>query len=160
MTRWLVAALVLGAAFVALRLVVPRLGASVAGGPSAGGERRLADCPGSPNCRGSDASREDRRVAPLPLHGTVEETMTALVALVEDRDGARVVRRDADYLHATFSSPIMGYVDDVEFLVDEASGTVRLRSASRLGRSDLGANARRVEALRAAWEGRTGGTGA
>ena len=45
----------------------------------------------------------------------------------------------------------MGYTDDVEFLA-MPDGTVGLRSASRLGRSDLGANARRVERIRAALE--------
>ena len=154
MTKWLVAALVLGLLFVAFRLAVPRISpGSVAGGPlDRDGARRLADCPDSPNCQGSDASREAQRVEPFPMRGSTDETMDALAALIEARDGAAIASREPDYLHATFTSSLMGYVDDVEFLVDEASASVRVRSASRLGRSDLGANAKRLAALREAWE--------
>ena len=155
MNKWIVVLIVLGVAFVALRLAVPRLSSSVASGPlQRGGTRALADCPDSPNCQGSDASRETQRVAPFPMRGTTAETVEALVALIESRDGAAVVTREADYVHATFTTSLMGYTDDVEFLVDETTDTVRLRSASRLGKSDLGANARRVEALREAWTAR------
>ena len=154
MTKWLVALGVLVVLFVAFRLAVPRLSSSVAAGPvERDGERRLADCPDSPNCQGSDASRESQRVAPFPMRGTPAETVEALVALLEGRDGASVVTRTSDYVHATFTTALMGYVDDVEFLVDEGEGVVRVRSASRLGVSDLGANAKRLAALREAWEG-------
>ena len=145
--------LVLGALFVAARVVVPRLSAtSVAGGPvERDGQRRLVDCPGSPNCQGSDSSRAAQRVEPFPMHGSADETMARLVALIGSREEASIVRQEADYLHATFTSSLMGYVDDVEFLVDEGSGSVRVRSASRLGKSDLGANAKRLAALRERW---------
>jgi uncharacterized protein (DUF1499 family) len=42
----------------------------------------------------------------------------------------------------------MGYVDDVEFR--KAADGVHVRSASRVGYGDMGANKKRVEALRAA----------
>lgn len=150
--KLLVVLLVLAALFALARLAIPRLSTDVTQGPlQRDGQRRLADCPDSPNCQGSDASREAQRVEPFPMHGTAEETMARLVALVESRPEASVVTRDADYLHATFRSALMGYVDDVEFLVDEVSRSVRVRSASRLGKSDFGANAKRLEALREAW---------
>ena len=49
-----------------------------------------------------------------------------------------------------FTTALMGYVDDVEFLYDPAAGVTHVRSASRLGYSDLGANRKRIEALRGA----------
>ena len=144
--------LVLAALFLAARVAIPRLSSSVAAGPvERDGQRRLADCPDSPNCQGSDSSRESQRVAPFPMRGSTTETMAALAALLEARPEASVVSRDADYLHATFTSSLMGYTDDVEFLVDESAGEVRVRSASRLGRSDLGANAKRLASLRETW---------
>ena len=144
--------LVLAALLLVARALIPRFSHSVAQGPvERDGGRRLADCPGSPNCQGSDASEPERRVEPLPMKGSGDETMAALVALIDVRPDAAVVNREGDYLHATFTSSIVGYIDDVEFLVDESAGIVRIRSASRIGRSDLGANARRVEALREAW---------
>ena len=43
----------------------------------------------------------------------------------------------------------MGFVDDVEFFLDENANVIHVRSASRLGNSDLGTNRKRVEAIRA-----------
>jgi uncharacterized protein (DUF1499 family) len=43
----------------------------------------------------------------------------------------------------------MRYTDDVEFWFDPAAQVVQVRSASRLGYSDRGANRARIEALRA-----------
>jgi uncharacterized protein (DUF1499 family) len=51
----------------------------------------------------------------------------------------------------------MGFVDDVEFLVDPVKGVVHVRSASRLGRRDFGVNRERVERLRALIERRVQG---
>ena len=45
----------------------------------------------------------------------------------------------------------LGFVDDLEFLVDEDRGVVQVRSASRTGYWDLGVNRKRVEALRKAY---------
>jgi uncharacterized protein (DUF1499 family) len=63
-------------------------------------------------------------------------------------DGANIVEQSSDYLYAEFTSSLMGYVDDVEFLYDAASNTTQVRSASRVGYSDMGANRSRIEAIR------------
>ena len=69
----------------------------------------------------------------------------------EIRDMGGVIREQReDYLAATFTSSIFRYVDDLEIRVDVAAGQIHLRSASRVGRSDLGANRARVERLKAA----------
>ena len=152
LVSFVITLLVIAALLFAVRALIPRFSASVAQGPvERDGGRRLADCPESPNCQGSDSGEAERRVEPLPLKGSADETMDALVALIGARSDAAVASRDGDYLHATFTSSLVGYIDDVEFLVDESAGIVRIRSASRIGHSDLGANARRVEALREAW---------
>ena len=57
---------------------------------------------------------------------------------------------DRTYLHAEFTSRFMHYVDDVEFLYDQAAGLVHVRSASRVGYSDLGVNRKRIESIRRA----------
>ena len=51
-------------------------------------------------------------------------------------------------MRAEFKSRFMGYVDDVEFLYDELENISHVRSASRVGYTDLGANRRRVEKIR------------
>jgi len=40
----------------------------------------------------------------------------------------------------------------VEFLLDDGSKTIHVRSASRVGYSDLGVNRRRVEAIRSRFD--------
>jgi uncharacterized protein (DUF1499 family) len=61
---------------------------------------------------------------------------------------AVIVTDDGNYIHAEFTSRLMGFVDDVEFLADPASDQVHVRSASRLGHSDLGVNGERVKMIR------------
>ena len=58
--------------------------------------------------------------------------------------------KDEDgYLHATFESAVFRFIDDVEFQLSPVEGVINVRSASRVGHSDLGVNRRRVEVLRA-----------
>jgi uncharacterized protein (DUF1499 family) len=66
----------------------------------------------------------------------------------------RLIREDAAYLHFEFTSLLLRFVDDVEFLFDDDTKTVHFRSASRIGYSDLGVNRRRMEEIRALVEGK------
>jgi uncharacterized protein (DUF1499 family) len=47
----------------------------------------------------------------------------------------------------TFASALFGFVDDLEIRIDAEVGSIHLRSASRVGKSDLGANRKRVEII-------------
>ena len=149
----IVTAVVLVALLVAARLAVPRLSSEpvATGVVETDGVRALGDCPGTPNCVGSEASDPERRTARLRVGAEGPAAIDRVAAWVEAQGDADVVAREPGYLHATFRSRLMGYADDVEFLA-MPDGTVGLRSASRLGRSDLGANARRAERIRAALE--------
>jgi len=59
------------------------------------------------------------------------------------------VTGDADYLHAVFTTRTMRYRDDVEFNARPDRNEIAVRSASRVGYGDLGANRKRVEWIRA-----------
>ena len=74
--------------------------------------------------------------------------MKALKAIVESTPNARIGEMRPDYLYAEYASALMGFVDDVEFFVDPARSVIDVRSASRLGHSDLGVNRNRIEDLR------------
>lgn len=104
---------------------------------------QLAGCPDSPNCVCSFETRDSHRVD--PLRGDLDTVKRAIAQMPR----AEIIREDGNYLYAEFTSRLMGYVDDVEFLADPASGVVHVRSASRLGHSDLGVNRNRVEEIRA-----------
>ena len=100
------------------------------------------------------AHRDAVRIEPLALQtGDGPATIARLRALAEGWPGARVVTAQPDYLHVTFRTRWLGFVDDAEFWFDPAHQVVQLRSASRLGKLDFGVNRRRVEQIRAALAG-------
>lgn len=92
---------------------------------------------------------EYAHIAPLVLRGDATQTMAKLKAIVASMPGARVVESRSDYLYVQFTTRWMKFVDDTEFWVDPAAGVVQVRSASRVGRKDLGVNRERVESIRA-----------
>lgn len=104
---------------------------------------RLALCPDSPNCICSFETRESHYIA--PIEADLSRIQQVLMGLPE----ARIIRSESNYLYAEFTSRLMGFVDDVEFLHDPVSGVTHVRSASRLGYSDMGVNRKRVENIRA-----------
>lgn len=112
---------------------------------------RLAPPPRSPNCVSSQTDRTSHRVPPLPLLGDPAQAIPRLRALIEAMPRTRIVTESEGYLHAEFRTRWLGFVDDLELLVDAPGGVIHVRSASRVGYSDLGANRNRVEALRTAW---------
>lgn len=112
---------------------------------------RLANCPDTPNCVSSEAAGEKQRVEPLQLAGSVADSMARLAATLESVPRVRIVSSDERYLHAECRSWLLGFVDDLEFLVDSEGGVMHVRSASRVGYSDLGVNRARVEELRTAF---------
>lgn len=105
---------------------------------------RLTPCPESPNCVSSYATDETHRIEPLAA------TLADIERVLVGTEAANIVEAADGYLYAEFTSRIMGFVDDVEFQADRASGLTHVRSASRLGYGDLGANRKRIEAIRAA----------
>jgi len=110
----------------------------------------LAPCPDSPNCVSSLAAPEDHvhAIAPLPFAGDAADALRVAHELLESWPRTRIVEAGDGYLHATCRSRIFGWVDDLELLAYPGAGVLHVRSASRVGYSDLGANRRRVERLR------------
>lgn len=119
--------------------------------------RQLAPCPKSPNCVSTLAEDDSKRMEPLPLSGSAVESVEAIKSVVESMGRAKVIVSEGGYIHAEFRSALFRFVDDVEFLADEAAGVVHFRSASRLGWSDLGVNRRRMEDIAARYREKVGG---
>lgn len=107
---------------------------------------RLAPCPDSPNCVCSQADDPRHAIAALPLPGSPEASRTRLLEILAREPRVRVVEQQERYLRAEFTSRLLRFVDDVEFLIGEQQ--IDVRSASRLGHSDLGVNRERIERLR------------
>jgi uncharacterized protein (DUF1499 family) len=88
------------------------------------------------------------RVAPLTYSGDADQVGASLLDIIDRMPGTKLVSQDSGYLHFTFHSRIFRFVDDVELLFDIERKLIHIRSASRVGRWDLGVNRRRVEQLR------------
>lgn len=111
-------------------------------------ERTLPACPSSPNCVSTQAIDEAHAIAPFPYKKSRAEAKEALKAVVASLPRVKLVEEDEAYLHYEFTSLLLRFVDDIEFVLDEATKTVQFRSASRTGYSDLGVNRRRMEQVR------------
>lgn len=101
-----------------------------------------------PNWVSSQVEAGDRHyIAPLKARGDGKAAMHRLAEVVQAHPRARIVERNDGYLYAEFSTPLMGFVDDVEFAA--AGDLIHVRSSSRLGIRDFDVNRQRIEALRA-----------
>ncbi|NEO36419.1 MAG: DUF1499 domain-containing protein [Moorea sp. SIOASIH] len=110
---------------------------------------QLAPCPNTPNCVSSYSQDAEHGIQPLAYNSTPTEAMAKLKIVIENLERTQIIEEKDNYLYAQFTTPLMGFVDDVEFLLDDSSKVIHVRSASRLGKSDLGLNRKRVEIIRA-----------
>ena len=117
---------------------------------------KLTACPGSPNCVCSEyADAGAHFINAIPFSGTVDEALALLAERITAASG-EVITSQANYLAATFTSSLFGFVDDVEFRVDVEEQVIHVRSASRVGYSDMGANRKRIEAIQVQFSAKRG----
>ena len=87
-------------------------------------------------------------IEPIRYSGNADTAFKKLTAIVSTMPGATIVTSQPTYLYAEFQTPVLKFTDDVEFVLDQAAGVIQMRSASRLGRKDFGANRQRLESIR------------
>lgn len=142
-------------------LLLPLLAAACGGtlpanlGPRDG---RLAPCPETSNCVHT-GDRHPQGTTPLVLAEPWRDADPGALWLAVEEAVAELPRTEIrtlrpGYLHAEATSRVFRFVDDLEVYLDRERGELVVRSASRLGRSDLGVNGARVAALRAGLERR------
>ncbi len=110
----------------------------------------LTACPSSDNCVVSQNADQKHAIEPITYHvdrDTAQKTLLKVLGVVPRTE---VVEQADNYIHATSKSRIFKFVDDVEFYFPEDEKVIHLRSASRVGESDLGVNRRRMEQIRLA----------
>ncbi len=146
--------------WVPLLLAVPLLAGCGAEPPTNLGIEggRLAPCPDTPNCVSTQEEAEDtdHYMEPISFSGSAGEAMEGVAGVVEEMPRAEIVLGEDDYLRAEFTSRIFRFVDDVEFRADEETGLIDFRSASRVGRSDMGVNRERMTEITTRLEARLG----
>ncbi|MEJ6078743.1 DUF1499 domain-containing protein [Vibrio sp. 1-Bac 57] len=113
---------------------------------------KLQACTSIENCVFSETiDGVDNNIQPFTFNGDKVVFLTQLKTRVESM-GGKIVNIEDDYIAATFTSGIFGFVDDLELRVSD-DNLLHFRSASRVGKSDLGANKKRVEALKLLLQG-------
>ena len=114
----------------------------------------LRPCPDKPNCvQTYDPLDTAHFQLPLVVKQDDNQTKVAMTSAINETGGKviseTVLAPAGYYLHAEYESDWLKFVDDVEVVIKD--GLVHIRSASRLGYSDLGANAERFEKIKAAY---------
>mmetsp|Transcript_7197 Transcript_7197/g.20398 ORF Transcript_7197/g.20398 Transcript_7197/m.20398 type:complete len:165 (-) Transcript_7197:47-541(-) len=110
----------------------------------------LRSCPKSPNCVSSQAKPDDdvHFIEAFRVEG-LKDPLAILDRIILSLDRTeRVPSETKNYAHYIFVTRILRFKDDVELLFDEEKQIVHVRSASRVGYGDLGANRKRVELIR------------
>ena len=106
-------------------------------------EGRLAPCPDSPNC----ISSEQGMIEPIVFSGVDAQQAWLKLRQVIIAQGGQIESLQSDYLRAVFTTSWMGFKDDVEARLDLLNRKIQLRSASRAGYYDFGANRARLQKI-------------
>ena len=108
----------------------------------------LTLCPDKPNCVCSEFTDDTTHyIAPLDYSGTSPEKAWGDILQIIKESGGEVSAASGEYISATFSVSLFGFIDDVECRLDTSKNRIHIRSASRVGHSDLGVNKKRAETL-------------
>lgn len=108
----------------------------------------LSGCENLHNCTASTATNNRNKIEPFTYNVPADEAIDSFSRVIQSQSDTQIISQSETYLHATYKTKLLGYTDDLELLLDETTGTLHVRSASRIGKSDLGANRKRIEALR------------
>lgn len=115
---------------------------------------RLAPCPPSPNCVCSDSPAGSHQIDAFRILGEAAVVWPKVCDAIAASAGVTVVRQTSDYLHATCRTRLLRFIDDLELHLRADEDRIAVRSASRVGHSDFGANRKRIEGFRRLLRGR------
>lgn len=113
---------------------------------------KLASCPQTPNCVVSQGADADHAIAPITYTTDLATARQNLVNILSVVPRTQIVQQSDNYILACSESRLMGFVDDSEFYFSKGENVIQIRSAARLGESDLGVNRRRLEQIRLAFQ--------
>ena len=112
----------------------------------------LIACPASPNCVVSQDGDAKHAIDPITYHIDRAQAQETLLKVLNAVPRTEVIEKTDNYIHALSKSRIFKFVDDVEFYFPDDEKVIHMRSASRVGESDLGVNRRRMEQIRLAMQ--------
>jgi uncharacterized protein (DUF1499 family) len=107
--------------------------------------QELPECGWLPNCVNSQSGRGAQASEPIRANAEQWQQLKAWIARQEDWE---ITVDDGNFIQAIVETPTMKFRDDIQLLFLPDEQLIQVRSSSRLGLSDMGTNARRVETLR------------
>ncbi|MGH1396158.1 MAG: DUF1499 domain-containing protein [Trichormus sp.] len=110
----------------------------------------LSGCPVTDNCVVSQDADAKHAIDPIPYHVDRDTARKTLLQVLQVVPRTEVLEEKENYIYAISKSRIFKFVDDVEFYFPPNESVIHIRSASRVGESDLGVNRRRLEQIRLA----------
>ncbi len=110
----------------------------------------LGQCPNTPNCVSSKASPADTEhfIEPFTLKMDASKAWSFVLKVLQEQPRTQIKEATNDLIKAEVTSLVFRFTDDVTLLLNETNQTIDVRSASRVGHSDLGVNRKRVATLR------------
>ena len=111
---------------------------------------QLRECPSSPNCVSSYYPDDDHYITPIATSSQPQASIMQLKSIISTHPNMALIKQTDNYLYVQFTSSVLGFVDDLEFIVEETH--IHVRSASRIGYSDFGANRKHIETIRKQFE--------
>ena len=112
----------------------------------------MTPCPKTPNCVSSADTNRGHHIRPLRFQGSAKDAQYRLLNILNKFGRSKVITFEENIIQVEFTSSLLGFVDDVEFHFDNFEKIVHVKSASRVGFSDLGVNRRRIENIRKLFE--------
>lgn len=102
---------------------------------------KLSPCPSKKNCVCSEYKNDTAHytAAIKYKNESIEDIIKAIEKL-----GGEITSSNPTYISAVFSTGIFRYKDDFEIRLDSAQALIHIRSASRVGYSDMGINLQRI----------------
>ena len=119
--------------------------------------QQLQPPPKTPNCRTSMTSPDNSKhyISPIQYTGARSEAHSRLLKVLKAMPNTHLMQEEANYLRFECRTPTFKFTDDVEFYLPEDQSVIHMRSASRIGYSDWGTNAKRLEGIRKAFQAAT-----
>jgi uncharacterized protein (DUF1499 family) len=104
-------------------------------------KRTLRACPETPNCITSyiHNGSKDHYMPPIKFKSFTSKARDKVITYLEESSNIKIIKKSDSYIYAEVTSMIFRFVDDME-LYFSSEGVLHFRSASRIGRSDFGAN--------------------
>ncbi len=118
---------------------------SQAGSPNGLTDSKLTPCSKKPNCICTEYPADSSHFTDAIKYQSFD--FEKLIQTIKDSGGV-ISHSNDHYIAATYTSTIFRYVDDFELRIDTENQLIHIRSASRVGHSDMGANLKRIQQFR------------